>query len=96
MSRPNDLFREERGHTDRIPESRWEEFKDQIVAKYRTSTIDATKKYMEREFNFKASRRQYVHRLGRAKWNISKYKGGQLSAAPYEKPQHAPCTLLDD
>lgn len=78
MSRPNYL--NEDGIMRRIPDSRWEALKDQIVAKYRASTIDATMKYMEREFNFKASRRQYVHRFH--KWNISKYKGGQPSAAP--------------
>ncbi|KAK4660895.1 hypothetical protein QC762_123050 [Podospora pseudocomata] len=77
MSERDNFVPPEREHAKRIQDERWEQFKDLIVAKYRESTLDKTSKYMEKEFGFKASRRQYVHRLGKQKWNIGKYKGGQ-------------------
>ncbi|KAK4174372.1 hypothetical protein QBC36DRAFT_292500 [Triangularia setosa] len=72
-----DPFMPEQKQAKRIPESHWERYKDIIIAKYKELTLDEVREYMEREHNFKASRRQYVHRLGSTKWNIAKYKGNQ-------------------
>ncbi|KAK0668712.1 hypothetical protein QBC41DRAFT_356378 [Cercophora samala] len=70
----------------RIPDHVWIQHKDSIIKKYKESTLDDTRKYMEREHNFKASRRQYVHRLGKSKWNITKYKAGQSSVENEPSP----------
>lgn len=55
MSERDNFVPPEKEHAKRIQEERWEHYKDVIVAKYRESTLDKTKKYMEKEHNFKAS-----------------------------------------
>lgn len=55
MSERDNFVHPEKEHAKRIQEERWEHYKDVIVAKYKESTLDKTKTYMEKEYNFKAS-----------------------------------------
>ncbi|KAK4199433.1 hypothetical protein QBC40DRAFT_227890 [Triangularia verruculosa] len=75
------VFREGRKRaTVRIPDPVWEDKKKDIRAHYENATLEETMGYMEKTHGFIATRRQYVHRLG--KWGITKYKSNTNSVSP--------------
>ncbi|KAK3687361.1 hypothetical protein B0T22DRAFT_439002 [Podospora appendiculata] len=57
----------------RIPEEEWERHKEVIIRKFRQCTLQQVKDQMEKEHEFYATKRQYVHRVGH-KWGEKKYK----------------------
>ncbi|KAK4248128.1 hypothetical protein C7999DRAFT_13924 [Corynascus novoguineensis] len=61
-----------RERTPRISNEEWERWKQVIVDKYQSSTIEEVKDYMESEHNFSATGRQFGHRL-RDVWKVRKY-----------------------
>ncbi|KAK8101875.1 hypothetical protein PG999_012249 [Apiospora kogelbergensis] len=58
----------------RIPQTLWEDRKAQIIGLFENHTLSEVIEKMA-EDGFKASRRQYIHRLGQ--WGITKYKANQ-------------------
>ncbi|KAH8884821.1 hypothetical protein GQ53DRAFT_810621 [Thozetella sp. PMI_491] len=59
-------------HTSRrIPETVWEEFRGEIIKQYTEKPLKRVMEHMEKALGFKATKRQYVHRLG--VWGIRKY-----------------------
>ncbi|KAK4455411.1 hypothetical protein QBC34DRAFT_67551 [Podospora aff. communis PSN243] len=58
--------------TNRIPEETWEYYKDVILQKYKTGTLQTVREEMRQEFNFDVTTRQLVHHLGTV-WRVKKY-----------------------
>ncbi|KAK4213299.1 hypothetical protein QBC37DRAFT_174436 [Rhypophila decipiens] len=56
----------------RIPDEKWESYKDIIAEKYMTCTLEEVGQYMAEHYNFHATKRQYIHRV-KEKWGITKY-----------------------
>ncbi|KAM7199911.1 hypothetical protein V8F20_005560 [Naviculisporaceae sp. PSN 640] len=62
----------QQGNAKRKPDEVWEELKDTILGYYHENTLEKCMRYMDEQHNFRASKRQYIHRLG--KWGVRKYK----------------------
>ncbi|KAK4195351.1 hypothetical protein QBC40DRAFT_211661 [Triangularia verruculosa] len=56
-----------------ISDEEWSVLKDVIVSRYQKSTLEETMEYMAKEHNFRPTKPQYVHRLGKI-WKVSKYQ----------------------
>ncbi|KAL2176790.1 uncharacterized protein P884DRAFT_285426 [Thermothelomyces heterothallicus CBS 202.75] len=68
----------------RLPDKEWERMKQVIMDKYRILPLEAVVKYMKKEHNFSATRRQYIHRLNR--WGVRKYKPTHSGPVPRSSP----------
>ncbi|KAK3307531.1 uncharacterized protein B0T15DRAFT_493005 [Chaetomium strumarium] len=71
-----DNFRDgTRQNARRIEEDEWEKHKDTILELYETDSVQKVKEYMERKHSFKATNRQFSHRI-RKVWGVTKYNKG--------------------
>ncbi|KAM0426139.1 hypothetical protein ACHAPT_008482 [Fusarium lateritium] len=58
----------------RITDESWEKFKPILCTLYKSYTLNIVMEFMEKRFNFRATKRQYGYRF--EKWRVKKYNSG--------------------
>ncbi|KAK4448151.1 hypothetical protein QBC34DRAFT_426814 [Podospora aff. communis PSN243] len=71
--------------TNRIPEEKWEEYKDIILEKYKKGTLQLVREEMKAEYDFDATTRQLVHHIGTV-WRVKKYNTRRNNASSSSQP----------
>ncbi|KAL2259330.1 hypothetical protein VTK26DRAFT_7036 [Humicola hyalothermophila] len=75
------------GSAPRISDEQWEKHRAVILEKYLGSmTLTELMRYMKEEYNFSATKRQYVHRLLKV-WSVTKYKIHNTSSTLHVRAQ---------